>query len=122
LPTPKECSASSSTTKAEQPDAGPAPSRPAVGGWTEGAEPGKGGQKSQKQGPKGPDKETRSSGDQEVDLEGLYSVAEGGKVKAPTEVPDLLAAAAGPSTGEKGAERCGSQEQPFEWGNKLRFG
>jgi hypothetical protein len=35
-------------------------------------------------------------------------------VKAPTEVPELLAAAAGPSTGEKGPEQFGSQEQPFE--------
>jgi hypothetical protein len=39
-------------------------------------------------------------------------------VKVPTEAPELLAAAAGPSTEEKGAEQCGSQEQPFEWGNK----
>jgi hypothetical protein len=45
----------------------------------------------------------------------LYSVAEGGKVKVPTE---LLAAAAGPSTGEKGAEKFGSQEKPFEWGDE----
>jgi hypothetical protein len=36
----------------------------------------------------------------------------------PTEAPELLAAAAGPSTGEKGAEQFGSQEQPFEWGNE----
>jgi hypothetical protein len=77
-----------------------------------------GSQNSQKEGPKGPDKEGRSSGDQEVDLEGLYSVAEGGKVKVPTEAPELLAAAAGPLTGEKGAEQFGSQEQPFEWGNE----
>jgi hypothetical protein len=48
----------------------------------------------------------------------LYSVAEGGKVKVPTEAPELLAAAAGPSTGEKGAEQFGSQEQPFEWGDE----
>jgi hypothetical protein len=39
-------------------------------------------------------------------------------VKAPTEVPELLAAAAGPSTGEKGAEQFGSQEHPFEWGDE----
>jgi hypothetical protein len=39
-------------------------------------------------------------------------------VKVPTEAPELLAAAAGPSTGEKGAEQLGSQEQPFEWGNE----
>jgi hypothetical protein len=31
------------------------------------------------------------------------------------EAPELLAAAAGPSTGEKGAEQFGSQEQPFKW-------
>jgi hypothetical protein len=48
----------------------------------------------------------------------LYSVAEGGKVKVPTEVPELLAAAAGPSTGEKEAEQFGSQKQPFEWGDE----
>jgi hypothetical protein len=39
-------------------------------------------------------------------------------VKVPTEVPELLAAAAGPSTGEKGAEQFGSKEQPFEWGDE----
>jgi hypothetical protein len=36
----------------------------------------------------------------------------------PTEAPELLAAAAGPSTREKGAEQFGSQEQPFEWGDE----
>jgi hypothetical protein len=85
---------------------------------TEGADPRKGSQKFQKEGPTGPDKEGRSSGDQEVDLEGLYSVEGKGKVKVPTEAPELLAAAAGPSTGEKGAEQFGSQEQPFEWGKE----
>jgi hypothetical protein len=39
-------------------------------------------------------------------------------VKVSTEAPELLAAAAGPSTEEKGAEQFGSQEQPFEWGNE----
>jgi hypothetical protein len=39
-------------------------------------------------------------------------------VKVPMEAPELLAAAAGPSTEEKGAEQFGSQEQPFEWGDK----
>jgi hypothetical protein len=39
-------------------------------------------------------------------------------VKVPTEAFELLAAAAGPSTGEKGAEQFGSQEQPFEWGDE----
>jgi hypothetical protein len=34
------------------------------------------------------------------------------------EAPELLAAAAGPSIGEKGAEQFGSQEQPSEWGNE----
>jgi hypothetical protein len=43
-------------------------------GEAEGAEPGEGGQNFQNEGPKGPNKERRSSGDQEVDLEGLYSV------------------------------------------------
>jgi hypothetical protein len=118
LPPPQGCSASSPKIKAEQPTAWPSAGRPAAGGGTEGAEPRKGCQKSQKEGPRGPDKEGRSSGGQEVDLEGLYSVAEGGKVKAPTEVPELLAAAAGPSTGEKGAEQFGSQEQPFECGDE----
>jgi hypothetical protein len=47
---------------------------PQMGGGTEGAEPGEGGQNSQDEGPNGPNKEGRSSGDQEVDLEGLYSV------------------------------------------------
>jgi hypothetical protein len=101
---PQGCSASSPKIKAEQPAAGPSTGRPAAGGGTEGAEPRTGSQNSQKEGPKGPNKEGRSSSDQEVDLEGLYSVAEGGKVKVPTEVPELLAAAAGPSTGEKKAE------------------
>jgi hypothetical protein len=40
------------------------------------------------------------------------------EVKVPTEAPELLAAAAGPLTEEKGAEQFGSQEQPFEWGDK----
>jgi hypothetical protein len=115
LPPPPGCLASSPKTKAEQPAAGPSTDRPAAGGGTEGAEPRKGGQKSQKEGPKGPDKEERSSGNEEADLEGLYSVAEGGKMKVPTEAQELLATAAGPSTGEKGAEQFGSQEQPFEW-------
>jgi hypothetical protein len=39
-------------------------------------------------------------------------------VKVPMEAPELLAAAAGPSTEEKGAEQFGSQEQPFKWGNE----
>jgi hypothetical protein len=39
-------------------------------------------------------------------------------VKVSTEAPELLAAAAGPSTGEKGAEQFGSQEQPFKWGDE----
>jgi hypothetical protein len=81
--------ASSPKTKAGQPADGPAESRPAAGGGTEGAEPGEGGQSSQNEGPKGPDKEGRSSGDQEVDLEGLYSVEGKGKVKAPAEAPEL---------------------------------
>jgi hypothetical protein len=97
---------------------GAARSLPAAGGGTEGAEPSKGGQKSWNEGPKGPNKEGRSNADQEVDLEGLYSIEGKGKVKAPTEAPELLAAAAGPSTREKGAEHFGSQEQPFEWGNE----
>jgi hypothetical protein len=41
-----------------------------------------------------------------------------GKVKVPMEAPELLAAAAGPLTGEKEAEQFGSQEQLFEWGNE----
>jgi hypothetical protein len=118
LPPPQGCSASSPKTKAGQSADGPAGSRPAAGGGTEGAEPGEGGKKSQNEGPKGPDKEGRSTGDQEVDLEGLYSVEGKGKVKVSTEAPELLAAAAGPSTEEKGAEQFGSQEQPFEWGNE----
>jgi hypothetical protein len=118
LPLPQGCLVSSPKTKAGQPADGPARSRPAAGGGSEGAEPGEGGQNYQNEGPKGPDKEGRSSGDQEVDLEGLYSVEGKEKVKVPTEAPELLAAAAGPSTEEKGAEQFGSQEQPFEWGNK----
>jgi hypothetical protein len=114
LTPPQGCSASVPKTKAGQPADGPTGSRPAAGGGTEGDEPGEGGQKSQNEGPKGPDKEGRSSGDQEVDLEGLYSIEGKGKVKVPTEALELLAAAAGPSTEEKGAERFGSQEQPFE--------
>jgi hypothetical protein len=39
-------------------------------------------------------------------------------VKVPMEAPELLAAAAGPSTEEKGAEQFGSQEQPFERGDE----
>jgi hypothetical protein len=101
-----------------QPADGRAGSRPAAGGWTQGAKPGKDGQKSQNEGPTEPDKEGRSSGDQEVDLEGLYSAEGKGKVKVPMEAPELLAAAAGPSTGEKGAEQFGSREQPFKWGNE----
>jgi hypothetical protein len=77
LPPPPGCSASSPKPKAELPAAGPSTGRSAAWGGIEGAEPRKGGQKSQKEGPKGPDKEGRSSGDQEFDLEGLYSVAEG---------------------------------------------
>jgi hypothetical protein len=119
LPPPQGCLASLPKTKAGQPADGPAGSRSAArGGGTEGAEPGEGGQKSRNEGPTGPDKEGRSSGDQEVDLEGLYSVEGKGKVKVPTEAPELLAAAAVPSIGKKGAEQFGSQEQPFEWGNE----
>jgi hypothetical protein len=110
--------ASSPAIKAEQPAAGPSTGRPAAGGRTDGAAPRKGSQKSQKKGSTGPDKEGRSSGDQEVDLEGLYSVEGKGKVKVPTEAPELLAAAARPSTREKEAEQFGSQEQPFEWGKE----
>jgi hypothetical protein len=113
LPPPQGCSASSSKTKAGQPADGPAGSRPAAGGWIEGAEPGEDGQKFHNEGPKGLDKKGRSSGDQKVDLEGLYSVEGEGKVKVPTEASELLAAAARPSTGEEGAEQFGSQEQPF---------
>jgi hypothetical protein len=91
---------------------------PQLAQGTEEAEPGEGGQKSQNEGPKGPDKEGRSSGNQKVDLEGLYSVEGKGKVKVPTEAPELLAAAAGPLIGEKGAEQFGNQEQPFKWGNE----
>jgi hypothetical protein len=39
-------------------------------------------------------------------------------VKVPKKAPELLVAAEGPSTGEKGAEQFGSQEQPFEWGDE----
>jgi hypothetical protein len=39
-------------------------------------------------------------------------------VNVPMEAPELLAAAAGPSTKEKGAEQFGNQEQPFEWGDE----
>jgi hypothetical protein len=48
----------------------------------------------------------------------LYFVEGNGKVNVPTEAPELLAAAAGPSTWEKRAEQFGSQEQPFVWGNE----
>jgi hypothetical protein len=108
LPPPQGCSASSPAIKAEQPAAGPSIGRPAAGGRTEGAEPRKGSRNAQTEGPTGSNKEGRSSGDQEVDLEGLYFVEGKEKVKVPTEAPELLAAAAGPSTGEKGAEQFGS--------------
>jgi hypothetical protein len=39
-------------------------------------------------------------------------------VKVPTEAPELLVAAAGPSTEEKGAEQFGNQEQLFKWGDE----
>ena len=49
-------------------------------------------------------------------LEGLHSVAEGGRELG----PDLLAAAVGPATAEKGASQFGAKgsEKPFEWGDE----